>query len=233
MATRPDWLPQNHEALYNQALQTYNYLTVNHGANRERMGFATGTAQGDWLDNDFIPLFEAFETAFADWKDPAERTQTKTIKLAEAEDAFKPAYRKLYTGFLRESPLVTDDDLNSMGLPKRSSGRTPAPVATTYPDFDVDSSVIRRLTIHFYDQGSKKSKAKPAGQHGAEIRWAILPAPPTTLGDLINSSFDTHTPFTLSFDENQRGQTVYFCLCWENTRGEKGPWSEIVSAIIP
>jgi hypothetical protein len=23
------------------------------------------------------------------------------------------------------------------------------------------------------------------------------------------------------------------CLCWENTRGRKGPWSEIQSAIIP
>jgi hypothetical protein len=31
----------------------------------------------------------------------------------------------------------------------------------------------------------------------------------------------------------QRGKTVYFALRWENTRGEKGPWSEIMSAIIP
>jgi hypothetical protein len=51
--------------------------------------------------------------------------------------------------------------------------------------------------------------------------------------DLIHSAFDTRSPFTLSFDENQRGKTVYFCLRWENTRGEKGPWSEIVSGIIP
>lgn len=38
---------------------------------------------------------------------------------------------------------------------------------------------------------------------------------------------------TLTFDENQRGKTVYFALRWENTRGEKGPWSQIVSSIIP
>jgi hypothetical protein len=43
----------------------------------------------------------------------------------------------------------------------------------------------------------------------------------------------THTPFTLEFDENERGKTIYFCLCGENTRGEKGPWSEIQNAIIP
>ncbi|MDR0582023.1 MAG: hypothetical protein LBG31_03565, partial [Prevotellaceae bacterium] len=90
-----------------------------------------------------------------------------------------------------------------------------------------------RLTIHFYDQGSKKSKAKPKGQHCAEIKWGILPAPPASVNDLAHSDVDTHTPFTLEFDESQRGSTVYFCLRWENTTGQKGPWSEIMSAIIP
>jgi hypothetical protein len=34
-------------------------------------------------------------------------------------------------------------------------------------------------------------------------------------------------------EDTDRGKTVYFCLCWENNRGEKGPWSEIVFAVIP
>ena len=118
-------------------------------------------------------------------------------------------------------------------MPIHKTTHTPAPIADTYPDYDVNTGTIRRLTVHFYDQGQKKSKAKPEGQHGAEIRWAILGSPPTKIDDLVHSSFDTRTPFTLQFDEDQRGKTVYFCLCWENTRGEKGPWSEIVSAIIP
>jgi hypothetical protein len=47
-----DWLPFNHEALYDQATQTFNYLTAR--ANRERMGFATGTAQNEFIK--FIKL---------------------------------------------------------------------------------------------------------------------------------------------------------------------------------
>jgi hypothetical protein len=232
MSTEKDWLKHNHEALYDQATQTFNYLTAR--ANRERMGFATGTALGDWLDNEFTPKLEAFEAAFADWKDPAERTQTKTIKLAEAEDAFKPVYRRLYTGFLRESPLVTDDDLNSMGLPKRSSGRTPAPVPTEHPDADVDTSQLRRVTIHFYENKSAHKKAKPAGVHGAEIRWNVFDAQQEVyLDDLTNSSFDTNSPFTLEFTDRQRGKVLYFALRWENTRGEKGPFGPILNAIIP
>jgi hypothetical protein len=82
------------------------------------------------------------------------------------------------------------------------------------------------------DNGSS-SKAKPAGVHGVEIRWMFLEHPPVSVNELANSAFDTGTPFTLNFDESDRGKTVYFCLRWENSKGEKGPWGEIVSAIIP
>jgi hypothetical protein len=65
------------------------------------------------------------------------------------------------------------------------------------------------------------------------IRRAVCNTPPQSIDELIHSTFDTHTPFTVDFDENQRGQKDYFILRRENTRGEKGPRSEIVSAVIP
>jgi hypothetical protein len=92
--------------------------------------------------------------------------------------------------------------------------------------------VIRVLKIHFSDATSDR-RGKPPGVHGAEIRRAILPAPPQSISDLTEPAFDTQSPFKIDFDESQRGKTVYFCLRWENMRGEKGPWSEIVSAIVP
>ncbi|MDR1326304.1 MAG: hypothetical protein LBK00_09750 [Treponema sp.] len=49
----------------------------------------------------------------------------------------------------------------------------------------------------------------------------------------MNSEFDTANPFTLKFDENQRGKQVYFCLRWESSTSLKGPFGEIYSAIIP
>ncbi|MDR1273488.1 MAG: hypothetical protein LBK12_02965, partial [Odoribacteraceae bacterium] len=66
-----------------------------------------------------------------------------------------------------------------------------------------------------------------------EIRWAISETPVVNVDDLTHSAFDTRTPFNLEFRGEERGKAVYFCLRWENTRGEKGPWSEIQSAIIP
>ncbi|MDR1484044.1 MAG: hypothetical protein LBT09_04385 [Planctomycetaceae bacterium] len=165
----------------------------------------------------------------------AESTRTKlTIEAkTEARELLESSLRAAIREYLTYNHLLTDVDRDGLGLPIHKTTHTPSPVATTYPDYEIDTSVIRRLTIHFKDQGSTKSKAKPPGQHGAEIRWAISDTPIVNVSDLKNSSFDTKTPFTLEFEGEDRGKTVYFCLCWENTRGEKGPWSEIISAIIP
>jgi hypothetical protein len=119
-----------------------------------------------------------------------------------------------------------------MGIVIRDTTHTPINPPKSYPEFIIDTSIIRCLRILFWDFGSK-SKAKPHGVHGSEIRWAILDHPPVSVEELIHSSFDTRSPFELMFDERERGKTVYFCLRWESTRGDKGPWSEIVMAIIP
>jgi hypothetical protein len=164
---------------------------------------------------------------------PETRTKAAVQEKNEARKSLETYLRQAIAEYLTRNHLLTDADRDNLGLPIHKSGRTPSPVATTYPDYDIDSSTIRRLTVHFYDQGKKTSKAKPAGQHGAEIRWAILDTPPVDVKELAQSAFDTRTPFTIEFEGHERGKTIYFCLCWENTRGEKGPWSEIQSAIIP
>jgi hypothetical protein len=162
---------------------------------------------------------------------PEVRTTVAIEKKDEARRVLEKQLRAAIREHLTYNSAVTDADRKLLKLPIHKTSRTPVPDPTTYPDFDVDSSVIRHLSINFYDQGSK-SKAKPFGVHGAEIKWGIdtLTANPD---ELPNSSFDTKTPFTLEFKGDERGKTVYFCLCWENTTGKKGPWSEIVSAIIP
>jgi hypothetical protein len=87
--------------------------------------------------------------------------------------------------------------------------------------------------IYFFELGSDRKKGKPPGQHGVEIRWAILETPPERWDELVHSEIDTNSPFTLAFERDQRGQKLYFALRWENTRGEKGPWTDIMNVAIP
>jgi hypothetical protein len=178
------------------------------------------------LRDDFSAKLETAEN-------PATRTKKAVKDKTDARKAFERAVRQFVQQFLTHNPAVTDGDRDDLGLPIYKSGRTPAPIATDPPDAEVDTSHIGRLNILFYKKGHKHKKGKPAGQHGAEIAWIQRDTPPTRWDELLHSNIDTNSPFTLVFENDQRGKTVYFALRWENTSGKKGPWSEIQSAIIP
>jgi hypothetical protein len=178
-------------------------------------------------------LIYTWDAAYAAVAD-GDAKHSQILAKNNARDALETSLRQTIKNVFNVHPEVVTPEIRvQLGLPIYKTTRTPTPVATTYPDSEVDSGTLRRLIIDFYDHGNKKSKAKPPGQHGAEIRWVISETPIVDVEDLAHSAFDTKTPFTLEFQGHQRGKTVYFCLRWENTRGEKGPWSEIKSAIIP
>ncbi|MDR2692266.1 MAG: hypothetical protein LBB73_08265 [Dysgonamonadaceae bacterium] len=227
-----DWLPKNHEALYNRIKQTLAYLAA--PGNFVRMGFALDSPQRTWLDDVFDPACTTFMHAYEAWLNPATRTSLMATALASAEAAFTPLYRQLYTGFMKTSPLVTDEDLVAMGFPKRSgSGHTPVPPPDTVPAIEIRLPSPAVVEVHFRNVGTDKGHAKPKGVHGIELLWGILDTPPAGWEDLPKSSFDTHTPFRFSFKGEERGKILYLAGRWENTRGEKGPWGAIQSVIIP
>jgi hypothetical protein len=184
-----------------------------------------------WFEEKVEPAKADWASAWANYQDPTQRTPFITFLKNEKRKTYEKELQILIR-MLECSPLVSDDDRRSMGIVIRDTTPTPVKPPKTYPEFTVDSSMIRCLRISFWDLGSK-SKAKPHGVHGAEICWAILDKPPVLVEELVHSNFDTRSPFELTFEENERGKSVYFCLRWENTRGEKGKWSEIVMAIVP
>ncbi len=119
MTTTKDWLPPGHQDMVTHARETFNYL---HGGgtdgkiNLDRMGFKEESSYSDWLKNEYLPKFNAFNEAFIAWENPATRDPRKIGLLKDTRTAFKQAYRKLYA-FLKASPLVTDDDLRAMNMP--------------------------------------------------------------------------------------------------------------------
>ncbi|MDR2516217.1 MAG: hypothetical protein LBC88_02415 [Spirochaetaceae bacterium] len=139
------------------------------------------------------------------------------------------AYNKAYVAY---NPAVTDADKERMGLPLHDTTRTSVPPPSTIPELELDSSILRQVIVHFRDAGSG-SRGKPPGVHGIELRWSLRASPPASVEDLANSAFDTATPYTFRFDEPERGKALYLCPRWENNKGEKGPWGEIVKAIVP
>ncbi|MDR1153725.1 MAG: hypothetical protein LBL04_03360 [Bacteroidales bacterium] len=221
--SNPDFLPKNDRNLLQWVINFLTYLMT------AMMRFNFPQAVYDRL--------AALRDEFAQKLDIAENPMTRTKLSIQAKNTAKKALiadvRLSVKEYLAYNHEVTDEDRDGLGIPVHKTTRTPAPVAKDAPEADTDTSVIGRITIGFFEKGSRHKKAKPAGQHCAEIAWILSETPVTRWDGLIHSSVDTNSPFTLVFENDQRGQTVYVALRWEITRGEKGPWGEIYSAIIP
>ena len=183
-----------------------------------------------WLDNSFRPSCAKWNLAWAKYENPATRTPIITGDKNEARVIYEK-FLTVLVGNLKVNTLVTDSERRALGINIRDSKPTPAPVPVSFPVATLDTSVTMRIGISFRDSESNTA-AKPKGIHGAEIKWSIADEKPLT-EDLANSAFDTRTPYTLDFADAQRGKTVWIRLRWENTRGEKGPWGNMESAIVP
>lgn len=57
-------------------------------------------------------------------------------------------------------------------------------------------------------------------------------AAPSGADGLSFLSLDTATPYIAEYDGKDGGKTAHYMLRWVKSSGDKGPWSETVSATI-
>ena len=176
-------------------------------------------------------LLNTFKTKLGIAEAPATRTKTAVKDKNLARKALKKETRQAVKEHLNFNHRVTEIDRENLGLPIYKTTRDAAPVATTFPWVQVIVNLIRHLTFDF--GGEETSKAKPEGQHGMELAGQIGGEKPANVRALKLSYFDTHTPLVIEFEEEDRGKTFWYAVRWENTTGQKGPWSDIRSALIP
>lgn len=147
------------------------------------------------------------------------------------EAAIRPLVRRL-----QASPSVSDAERGALGITiPDAGGGGPVPAPTTRPLITVDCSQRLRHVIGFMDETTPTTKAKPAGVVGAEVWVKVLPVsepPPTDPAVFTFIALDTRTPYTLDFPGTDGGKNAHYILRWANSTGQRGPWSETVSATI-
>jgi hypothetical protein len=182
--------------------------------------------------NPLPPLQATWRTAWAKAEQADTRTHVAIVAKDDARHAYQNAIRQFLKAWITYNPAVTDTDRAAMELPIHDLTPTPTPVPTTYPDLTVEPDGVRSIRVIIRDHDSP-SPARPHGATGAVIRWAILPMPPAVVEELTSSVLASRSPHVFTFQENQRGQTLYLAASWQNAKGEKGPWSVIANTIIP
>lgn len=173
-----------------------------------------------------------WEAAYAKASNKQNRTAADVLAKDDAAADYKKTIRSFVAQWLANNTKVTDSDRTRMGLTVKTGTRTATPVPTTSPEGAIDFSVRMQHTINFSDEASPRSKAKPTGVHGCEIYMKVDGEAPKDIAELTYVATDTATPYVVKFDGNKAGKMVYYWLRWVNTRGECGPWSITVSAMV-
>ncbi|MDR0411183.1 MAG: hypothetical protein LBH75_04330 [Treponema sp.] len=133
---------------------------------------------------------------------------------------------------LQNNEKMTDSGRRELRITIYDRTPTPHPKPDSVPDIEIETPHPRTLRVKFRHENAVRW-GKPEFVHGFECMWVIADAAPERIGDLIHSAFATRSPLELTFEENERGEKVYFAVRWESGTVKKGPTSDIFSAVIP
>ncbi len=139
------------------------------------------------------------------------------------------ALRGIYRDFPQS--ILTPEDRAALNLKLRASKYTAAPLPHGAPQLSVRIEQRWRHEVAFREAGQSGRRGKPAGVRACQI-WMKIGQRPIGDNDMRFVCAATRAPYTVHFDDADKGKQVYYWARWENSRGQCGPWSAEVEATI-
>ena len=177
----------------------------------------------DTLHNKFKILYEKCQTPAHTALDTQEKNETKD-ELINKEQSFGRFH-------LQNNEKMTNKGREALRIPIHDTKPTHHPAPDSHPVLSASSKNPFELILDIRDSASGK-RARPAHTNGAVLFWSLSGTPVTDQESLRESLLVTKTPHIMSFPPSDRGKIVYMAARWQSG-GEKGPWGEIESAVIP
>jgi hypothetical protein len=192
-------------------------------------------------------LVSTAETALAAAQS-SERTPVITAQCKAAFEALLTKMRFIKSRYFLSPPL-TDADFISLELKPRDTIHTPVPPPTTQAEADVSRPGVHLLELHL-----RPVSGFPPDPHrsdyGYRIYYGVVPPGGATIevatspkrelmrvpvsgDDLPFSKFTRRKKELMDFAQEDSGKTAYFCIRYENAKGEPGPWGPLFNAVIP
>lgn len=177
----------------------------------------------------------------AEWtqaQDEANNPETRTsITIEKAQRLRKEDtahIRWMVNTYINPNALGTIMTEDRVDLELRVFGKTPIrrPAPVSRPDAEVVPSGKFRHTVTALNSATAK-KEKPSDAYGVRFAWQVGGAPPASPADLPKSKFSRKPQTDFSWEPNDQGKPVHYAVCYENPRGTPGPWSAVVSTIVP
>jgi len=228
MALKIDWLPRSRSA---QLEKGKNWCTI------------LAEKAGLWLvpEATTTVLNEAVNEAASQFAVPVpERNAITSQQMIDAFKNLTTVMRDVKKRYFFVPPL-TNSDIVALGLKVKDE------IPTTIPPPSIP--VTGRLTfpsiglVEMREISADGEKSDDRSKYGVRIYFGILSeatstykhriaAPPKTGDDLPHSVFTRQKRYRFAFSD-QRGKEAFFCMRFENSKGEAGPWGKIISAWVP
>ena len=187
--------------------------------------------------NDLKPLEEALSSwngAFPAHVAAQQRAEAARQNKDGARRELEAQARPI-TSFVQGFPKTTDADRATIGITVRDTEGTPTATPTTRPQAVVRAGGRLTHTLRLTDESTPTRRARPKGVLGAEV-WVKLVDPgtpaPTDPAALAFLTMATKPSVVTEYRAADGGKTAVYMLRWVNTRGEKGPWSEVTTATV-
>jgi hypothetical protein len=79
---------------------------------------------------------------------------------------------------------------------------------------------------------SEVDTSKPADAYEVRCAWQVGGEKPASGEDLPKTKFSRKTICIVTHTEADKAKTAYYATCYENSKGDTGPWSLIIEAVI-
>ena len=223
-----DWLPRRREA---QLLMA------------ESWGEAMSEQSEAWkIPTATITKFSAaLTTAMSEFKMPiGARTSVTNARLRMAFDNLTGQMRDIRRRHFFMPPL-DDADFAALGLRPRDTVPTTIPPPAIPVSGELSFPAVGMVEMRRITSAGEKRDVR--SKHGVRIYYGIVGEPsetdkfrirerPSTGDDLPHSVFTRRNRFRFDFT-GESGREIFFCMRFENSKGEAGPWGEVISAFVP
>jgi len=160
------------------------------------------------------------------------RTSGQTQAFRTAQKNYVTGIRNFNSRWISRNPLVTDAQKVDLGVTVRDTVPTRINAVDFAPRLFIDKISGGMHTLRFRNPEEPAGKKMPKGQK-IILRTAVGEAD-IPENEIIWSGIKTVTRFLydVHYTAGDKGKTAYYSACYESTRGEHGPWSDVINAII-
>ena len=166
-------------------------------------------------------------------RDPASKEDIRLKNTLHTALASK--FKDYMNAEIRYNKAADNDEPAAPGVHGTDGLKTPIHTPDLHVAFSVRPIHAGKHRIDFHVEETGR-KAVPDGYNGAVFFLKVLEPGepvPADISGFYKSDLITHTPHVKEFRSSDRGKRACYAACWQNSRGEKGPISDIQVHIVP